>query len=127
MSGFEVAGFVLGVFPMLITALDRYQTGFGVLQFSRQNNREIDVLRSKVNVEHARLSRLLEMLFEPMGVEIGNVVEWDITEMMASKVDIMLEERLLDSYPVFVELMSSIRTCMNDLVRRFEKVRSDIA
>ena len=127
MSGVEVIGSVLGLFPLFVNALELYRTGLGVLQLTRQNNRDIDVLRRRVDVEHARLSRLLEMLFEPMGVEIGNVVEWDKTEMTASKPDTLLEKRLSDSYPVFVELMSSIRACMNELVRRSEKVSSDIA
>ena len=67
------------------------------------------------------------MLLEPMGVEIGNVVKWDSTKMMGSRLDALLEKRLLGAYPVFVELLNFMAICMNELVRWFEKVRLDIA
>ena len=127
LTGIETAGLVLAAFPLFLNALDHYRTGLGVLKFTKQKDRDIDVLRRRVYTEHVRLSKLLEMLFEPMGVEIGNVVKWDSTKMTGSRLDALLEKRLSGAYPVFVELMNSMAICMNELVRRSEKVRLDIA
>ena len=127
LTGIETAGLVLAAFPLFLNALDHYRTGLGVLKFTKQKDRDIDVLRRRVYTEHVRLSKLLEMLFEPTGVEIGNVVKWDSTKMTGSRLDALLEKRLSGAYPVFVELMNSMAICMNELVRRFEKVRLDIA
>ncbi len=123
----EITGLVLGAFPLLVDALDRYRTGLGVLRFTRQDNRDIDLLRLKVEIEYARLSQVLKLLFEPMGVEIGNILKWDSAKITASRLDTLLAERLSGAYPIFVELMSSIGACMNRLIRGFEKVRLDMA
>ena len=127
MSGLEVCRDVLGAFPTLLAALDHYRTGFSVLKFSGQNDRDIYVLRKRVHTAHMHLSKLLETLFEPMGIEIGNVVEWDSTKMTASTLDALLQQRQRFAYPAFVELMSSIAFCLSELVRRFEKVGLHVA
>ena len=123
----ECTGLVLDAFPLLVDALARYRTGLGVLKFTRQNNRDIDLLPLHVEIEYARLRQALELLFELMDVEIGSLLEWDSTRITASRLDTLLAERLLGAYPIFVELMYSIGACIKELVRGFEKVRLDIA
>lgn len=125
--GFGISDSILGTFPVVLAALDHYQTGLGVLKFNRQKDHDIDVLRLKVECEYTRLSQVLELLFVPMGIETGNVSKWDSTKTTASRLDTLLAERLLGAYPIFVELMITIGACMTELVRGFEKVSLDIA
>ena len=127
MSGIENCDVVLFLFPTLLSALDRYRAGFGVLEFTGQNNRDIGVLWERVHTENVRFLTLLKMLFEPIGGGNGIVLNRDRTKMPNSRVDALLEKTLSDAYPVLVELMSSIAVCVNELVRRVEKVRLQVA
>ena len=98
-----------------------------MLKFTAQNKREIDVLRIRVHNEHVRLLMLLEILFESVGIEIEDVVKGNSATTTGSTLDALLEERLSGAYPIFVELMGSIAICVNELVRRLEKVRLHVA
>ena len=127
MSGLEVCRDVLGAFPTLLAALDDYRTGFGVLKFRGQNNRDIDVLQKTVQIEHVRLLKLLELLLKPMDIEVLDIVNRESPKGMGSSLDAGFEASLSNGYPVFVELMSSIAVCVNELVRRLGKVRLHVA
>ena len=127
MSGLELCRDVLGAFPTLLAALDDYRTGFGVLKLSGQNARDIDVLQMRVQIEHVRLLKLLEMLLKPMNIEVLDIVNRESPKWMESSLDAGFKTSLSDGYPVFVELMSIIAVCVNELVRRLGKVRLHVA
>ena len=93
-SGFEVIGLVLDLFPRFGSALELYRTGHGVLQPNKEAAEDIAQLHLRVAVQYHRLLNLLKLLLEPAGVGIANVVEWNNTKMTASGLDTLLNEWL---------------------------------
>lgn len=62
MSGFEVAGVVLGTLPLAISALEHYRDGLRVIQRWRKFERELQSLIRNLETERAKLQNVCEML-----------------------------------------------------------------
>src|SRR4051794_4057127 len=62
MSGFEVAGVVLGSLPLVISALEHYRDGLRSIQRWRKYERELQSLVRNLETERAKLQNVCEKL-----------------------------------------------------------------
>ncbi|KAK3352049.1 hypothetical protein B0H65DRAFT_538022 [Neurospora tetraspora] len=73
MSGFEVAGLVLGALPLIISALEGYAKGAGAIQQWRFYTRELRILKRGLETEHVKLQNVCEKLL--MGIAQPPIIE----------------------------------------------------
>jgi hypothetical protein len=134
MSGFEIAGLILGAFPILMLALKGYgelarKVGLwnNIRQEYQKSKNEINAqhvqfignlrrLLLTVGVDDARISRLLA---DPQG---GNWGDEDLTRR--------LQDHLQDSHDVFLETIDEMSRAMGELKKEFivdaENIRQKI-
>lgn len=62
MSGFEVAGLVLGALPIIISALESYEKSAGAIQRWRSYQRELRTLARGLETERVNLQNVFERL-----------------------------------------------------------------
>ncbi|RFN43402.1 hypothetical protein FIE12Z_12354, partial [Fusarium flagelliforme] len=64
MSGFEVAGVVLGGIPLVISTLEHYKNGISVIQRYRRYERELQRLIRNLETEKVKLQNVCEKLLD---------------------------------------------------------------
>ncbi|KAJ4176730.1 hypothetical protein NW759_017507, partial [Fusarium solani] len=62
MSGFEIAGIVLGSIPLVISTLENYSAGLSTLQAMRKYRRELQSLIRDLETERIKLQNVCEKL-----------------------------------------------------------------
>jgi hypothetical protein len=119
MSGIEVAGLVLGAFPIAIWALERYRDVARVMGFWYEIRLEYQ--RSISELKYHRLSfiRNLKQLLLPLVQEDAQLQclindpagdSWKNVEIQKA-----LEWRLKDSYGLYLEILSEMQRVMQEL------------
>lgn len=117
MSGLEIAGVVLGVIPLFISALEHYEEGLRPLSALRWKSyrRELSKYRSKLSVEYGLYTNALEELL------VDVVSEADLANMMAAgygpawkqpALDKRLRTRLGRVYETYFLVMKQMRDVM---------------
>jgi hypothetical protein len=76
MSGFEIAGIVLGSIPLVISALEHYSEGLSTIQRWRKYKRELQSLVRNLETERVKLQNVCEKLL------VGIVPPSDIEAMI---------------------------------------------
>ncbi|KAK3370388.1 hypothetical protein B0H63DRAFT_486905 [Podospora didyma] len=121
MSGFEVAGVVLGAFPIAITALDKYREVATRLGLFFKIHLEYKKWRDDLEFYQLVLTRHLRQLLLPLIADNDKIEEllsapgsksWK-DDSMAS----LLEKRLRDSYQLYFEYIKGIDRVMKDVNR----------
>ncbi|KAF5003299.1 hypothetical protein FDECE_10150 [Fusarium decemcellulare] len=64
MSGFEIAGVVLGSIPLVVSTLENYKNGLRTIQRYRRYDREIQSLIRNLETERVKLQNLCEKLLD---------------------------------------------------------------
>lgn len=64
MSGFEIAGLVLGVIPLVVSTFENYKKGAQALENLRKYENNIQCLILNINVEQVRLQNVFERLLD---------------------------------------------------------------
>jgi hypothetical protein len=119
MSGVEIAGLVLGAFPVAIWALERYREVARMMGFWYEIRLEYQ--RSSNELKFHRLSfiRNLKQLLLPLvhdDAQLQRLISdpggeaWQDPEVQSA-----LEARLQDSYDLYLEILSEMRRVMLDL------------
>ncbi|KAK0616330.1 hypothetical protein B0T14DRAFT_245057 [Immersiella caudata] len=119
MSGIEVAGIVLGTFPVAIWALERYREAARVMGFWYEIRLEYQ--RSSNELKFHRLSfiRNLKQLLLPIvpdDTQLHRLIgdpggeAWQDPAIQRA-----LEARLQDSYDIYLEILSEMQRVMSDL------------
>ena len=119
MSGIELAGLVLGAFPLLLAALDRYRQGAEILTDWWRIQRAYK--RCKHDLEYHRLlyEGNIERFLLPLVVD-----EDELKHLMADPagkdwedkaMEERLKERLPKSYHVFLDIIDDINQLMEAL------------
>jgi len=121
MSGFEIAGVVLGAFPIAISALDKYRevaTRFGLF-FRIQL--EYKKWRDDLELHQLLFTRHLKLLLLPLVADDDK-----IKVLLAApggdswrdpSVSSLLEQRLRDSYGLYFEYIKGIKRVMDEINR----------
>ncbi|KAM5369432.1 hypothetical protein ACJA88_010420 [Fusarium oxysporum] len=121
MSGFEVAGIVLGSIPLVVSALQCYMNGLGTLQNFRSYKRILKSLILNLKNEHANLQNICEKLLT------GIAPQTRIEEMIRDPFgDLWREEeifnklrlRLWSSLQVFDDRVQDMREAIEEMMEK---------
>ncbi|KAK3681760.1 hypothetical protein B0T22DRAFT_523034 [Podospora appendiculata] len=121
MSGFEIAGLVLGAFPLAIAALDKYRevaTRLGLFYKIRVEHKRC---RDELEFHHLTFSRHLRQLLLPLVVDdamIGKLLSAPGGESWNDPmISALLEVRLQESYELYLQYIHGIMRVMEELNR----------
>jgi hypothetical protein len=88
MSGFEVAGLVLGIIPLAISALEHYKAGRGWLKTWRDFDGQLDMLIHRLNVQrtffHLHIIDLLRNAGVKEVINSSRISEKDCSDLIKS-------------------------------------------
>ncbi|KAL7759374.1 hypothetical protein ACKLNR_009464 [Fusarium oxysporum f. sp. zingiberi] len=121
MSGFEVAGIVLGSIPIVVSALQCYMNGLGTLQNFRSYRRILKSLILTLKTEHVNLQNICEKLL------IGIAPQTRIEKMIRDPFgDLWREEeifnklrlRLWSSLQVFDDRVQDMREAIEEMMEK---------
>ncbi|KAJ4244351.1 hypothetical protein NW762_014478 [Fusarium torreyae] len=121
MSGFEIAGAVLGSIPLVVSALENYKNGVRVIQRYRRYERELQSLIRNLETERVKLQNVCEKLLD------GIVPPSRIDAMVENPGgDLWLKEetqreiraRLWKSWDVFQWTLSDIQTATEEINKK---------
>ncbi|KAK8033512.1 hypothetical protein PG991_002910 [Apiospora marii] len=109
MSGLEIAGVILGTFPLLVSALEHYKDGKGALASLLRSRGQLDALIRRLKLQHKLF--YVDVLHLLRGVGIEEVVIGDLTEeeciaiLRDPKNTILVGEYLGNVYGTFLEIL----------------------
>ncbi|RSL82809.1 hypothetical protein CEP51_004917 [Fusarium floridanum] len=119
MSGIEVAGLVLGGFPILLNCLDYYRKGFEPLEewFSFRTHfiAFVDNIRHQMMRYHENMIRLLDPIIgdnESLARLVGDPSDWRWHD---HSLDSLLEQRLSSELDRFLRIIDRMHEVMLDL------------
>ncbi|KAF2496627.1 hypothetical protein BU16DRAFT_507162 [Lophium mytilinum] len=119
MSGVEIAGLVLGAFPVALTALEKYRTVARSLGFWWEIRLEYQKCSSEISYHRVIFSRNLKQLLLPLVADKDQIQRlvadlggagWKDPELARQ-----LEDRLQDSYEIYFHIMQQMNEAMNEL------------
>lgn len=117
MSGLEVVGVVLAVFPLIITGLEHYQHGRDALALFRGYAKELKMTTLKLSTEHERFQNTCEKLLVGIvpAVELEDMIK-NPTGMWERKVIASsLQRRLHRSFKTFQDTTKMMQDAISDL------------
>lgn len=123
MSGFEVAGVVLGAVPLLISALEHYSDGLSTLKRWRRYEHELRSLVRNLDTERVKLQNVGEKLL------VGIVPESHIEAMIKDpqgnlwreeKTQKKIRSRLWEGYELFEDTIVDIKKAVDEMKERIE-------
>ncbi|KAJ3578105.1 hypothetical protein NPX13_g2467 [Xylaria arbuscula] len=127
MSGFEIAGVVLGAIPLVISALEHYKAGKGAAATFFKCRDQLDTLICRLKLQQCLLYFNLVELLRDAGVE--EAIEEDLTEERCRRI---LEESKNEEavraylgvvpYSMFLEILKRYETCLTVLARKLEHI-----
>ncbi|KAK4162417.1 hypothetical protein QBC43DRAFT_321896 [Cladorrhinum sp. PSN259] len=123
MSGFEVAGIVLGSIPLLVSALEHYSEGVSTLRRWRKYERELQSLIRNLQTEHAKVKNVCEKLL------YGLVPLSDLEAMIKDPFGHLWREdevyrkicgRLWEASDVFEATVQDVKAALEEMTKRLE-------
>ncbi|PSN68573.1 hypothetical protein BS50DRAFT_571825 [Corynespora cassiicola Philippines] len=121
MSGFEIAGIVLGAFPIAIEALNKYREVARIAGFWWEIRLEFEKCRSEIRYHLLNFKRNLKQVLLPMVADESQIHQL-ISEpggdlWREPSVEQQLKARLQDSYDLYLEAIQQLQStleCIND-------------
>lgn len=120
MSGFEVAGVILGSLPLIISALEHYAQGIATVKRFRRYKYEVESLIRQVETERVIFVNTLELLFAGLGN--GAIMDSAFSRQafwQGNSVDEKLRDRLSSAYDVY---LSNVQAMDNELKMVMQKL-----
>ncbi|KAF4846956.1 hypothetical protein CGCSCA4_v005962 [Colletotrichum siamense] len=123
MSGFEVAGVVLGTIPLVISALEHYKQGISTIRKWRNYDRELRSLTRNLETERVRFQDVCEKLL------VGLVPPRQIETMVEhpfgpawheDKIQAKIEARLWRSFNIFEEIVKDMGEATREMVTKLD-------
>lgn len=121
MSGFEIAGAVLGAIPLVISALEHYKNGVRTIQRWRKYDKELQYLIRNIETERVKLQNVCEKLLDGLvpPSQIDAMVENPSGDLWTNEeVQKKIQARLWRSWSVFEETLRDIQVAINDITER---------
>ncbi|PCD36645.1 hypothetical protein FGRA07_07649 [Fusarium graminearum] len=118
MSGFEVAGIVLGGIPLVISALEHYKNGVSLIQRYRRYERELQRLIRNLETEQVKLQNVCEKLLDGIVSPslIDKMVENPGGELWSKQeTQKAIRTRLWKSWDVFERTLRDIQTATDEM------------
>ncbi|KAJ6445033.1 C-14 sterol reductase [Purpureocillium lavendulum] len=121
MSGFEIAGIVLGSLPLLISAIEHYGDGISTIQRWRRYQRELRSLTRNLETERVKLQNVCEKLL--VGIVPPSRIELMINEPMGScwredETQKKVRVRLWKGFEAFEATIGDVQTAVEEMNRR---------
>jgi hypothetical protein len=119
MSGFEVAGVVLGAFPIAISALEKYREVANRAGLFWKIRVEHKKCSDELKFHQLRLKTNLKSLLLPLGVDDGK-----LTKLLSNpggdgwrerEVAEQLEQRLQDAYELYLDYIKGMERVLEEL------------
>lgn len=119
MSGFEVAGVVLGAFPLAICALEKYREVATRLGLFYRIKLEYKKCSDNINYQQLILTSNLKQLLLPLAIDQDEIQElvdnpggkaWKNASIVR-----LLQQRLNDSYELYLEYIKGMEQVMGKL------------
>ncbi|KAK5626598.1 hypothetical protein RRF57_002313 [Xylaria bambusicola] len=123
MSGFELAGLILGAVPLLISALEHYGDGLSTLKRWRRYEHELRSLVRNLDTERVKLQNVCEKLL------VGIVPESQIETMIKDprgnlwreeKIQKKIQSRLWEGYRLFEDTVADIKKAVEEMEERIK-------
>lgn len=121
MSGFEVAGIVLGSIPLIVSTLENYYDGVRTIQRWRKASTVLLILINDLDNERLRLQNICEKLLNGLvpSRQIDAMVESPMGELWLEKdTQQKIRARLWRSWDVFEKRMVSIQQATEEIKLR---------
>jgi hypothetical protein len=119
LTGIEVAGVVLGVLPLVISALEHYAEGVGTIKRFLKFQREFKSLIVRLKAEQLMLSNSTRLLLE------GVVTTEEQLDILLNepergywndkKLDDELRASDYETYKIYVDIMAEVRLAVEEL------------
>lgn len=125
MSGIEVAGLLLGSFPLAIAAMEHYRTTIKLIKFFRNLNREHTKVCNRLQELKLGYEHQLQMLLFPL-LDDGVVDSQQYAQLLANPggegwkeacVEEALTDRLQDRYQLYLNVMAELEDAMTKLCK----------
>ena len=122
-SGVNITGLVLGLFPVLISALQQYQLLMGKAKSSLNFRASVTTICKDFDRQQTYFRVFMEELLEDLDVDPAifsgqNDVSWTNDSTTAA-----LEEKLSDSYPAMISSLNAIHSCLLEAQKELSKVK----
>ncbi|GAP93126.1 hypothetical protein SAMD00023353_6800200 [Rosellinia necatrix] len=123
MSGFEVAGLVLGAVPLLISALEHYGDGWSTLKRWRKYEHELRSVERNLHTERVKLQNVCEKLL--VGIVPESQIEAMIKDPLGSlwrdeRTHRKIQSRLWEGYGLFEDTIADIKKAVDEMKERIE-------
>lgn len=119
MSGIEIAGLLLGVFPLLISALEHYRRSTEVLDDWWQIKQEYTKCKNEIKLQELAFEGSLERFLLPLVVDDNQIAaliaEPGGTKWKDPALEDKVKSRLPKSYDLFIDTIYDIKTTVDDL------------
>ncbi|KAJ4294169.1 hypothetical protein N0V90_007859 [Kalmusia sp. IMI 367209] len=119
MSGLEIAGVLLGAFPLIISALEHWRDVAEVGRFLRRTRKEYSACRREVQFHEIVYKRNLKGLLLPIikdADEVARLIDDPGNEDWRNKaLQQRLEEQLQESYNLYMEIISEMNETAEEL------------
>ncbi|KAI1069123.1 hypothetical protein LB507_006312 [Fusarium sp. FIESC RH6] len=121
MSGFEVAGIVLGSIPLVISTLEHYKNGVSIFQRYRKWDREIRRLIMNLETEKVRLQNVCEKLLD--GIVPPSQIDAMVRDpggdlWIKKETQKAIRARLWNSFDVFEKALRNIQSATEEMYEK---------
>jgi thymidylate synthase len=122
MSGVEAAGFVLGSFSLVLSAIEHYRNAID----ATRGNKQLNSLQNEVKTQYVILKNNITNLLSPLiddrtrkALEDHNSALW-----RDPLIESALKNSLGQSYDVFLQLVWRMIPLLRNLVNEIDKIRN---
>ena len=125
MSGFEIAGLVLGALPILISALENYKAGKGPVASWRKWRGLLDILIHRLHSARCVFTLKLETLLIAAGIDCQTLQNEQhyIRILTDEKVAQKLQEYLRSSFDRFQSVVQEYERCLKLIAAELTEIR----
>lgn len=123
MSGFEIAGVVLGSIPLLISALEHYGEGLSTIQRWRKYQRELQSLIRNLETERVKFQNVCEKLLVGLvpASDIEAMIDDPLSDLWRREtIEKKIRARLWKSSAVFNDTVKDIVTALGEIKREID-------
>jgi hypothetical protein len=125
MSGVETAGVLLGVFPLVLSAIEKYNVAIGAAKNS-SSRRQLHLLRQQVRIQHTILENTTYQLLDGIVDDRAREALQDPSSALwrDPEIESALKNALGQAYDAFLDLFQRMVPLLRNLMDEIDKVRS---
>jgi len=128
MSGFEIAGIILGAIPLVISALEHYRSGAGVVGSFLKWRGRLDTLLFRLKLQHTFFR--LEAVELLRVADVDDLDYWgDLSEegciaiLSEAMTAIKVQKLLGQKYDLLLEVLQRYEICLKTIVKKIKHIQ----